>query len=164
MLDLQYLHGIVVIRLRPTPQRLMDHELPDRLGAALAYIGPDRSIVLTGTGDVFAPDFPAEDTLARSAAVRRLTEVRTGLLAHPRAVVAAVNGDADGAGWALAEAADVRVMSGGLVRPSRARSAGYPVTAAVAAGLVEYSSTPARLLDDALTLAGRLEPRAVAAG
>ncbi|MEV4150942.1 enoyl-CoA hydratase-related protein [Amycolatopsis sp. NPDC049691] len=155
MLDLQYLQGIVVVRLRDP----LGRELLDRLGAALAYIGPERSIVLTGTGDVFARDLPVEE----NPPLARLAEVRDELLSHPRTVVAAINGDAVGAGWALAEAAHVRVMAGGVLRPSAARAVRYPVVAALAAGLVEYSSTPARLLDDALMLAGRLQPH-VAAG
>ncbi|NBH06520.1 enoyl-CoA hydratase-related protein [Amycolatopsis sp. SID8362] len=152
MLDLHYRRGVVVVRFRPDP------ELLDRLGAALAYIGSQRSIVLTGTGTVFAPDLATGDGL-------RPAEVLDALRAHPLPVVAAINGDAIGTGWALAEAADVRVMSGGVIQPDAAEAAVcYRVRAALATGLVEYATTPANLLTDAMTLAGRLEPQVVAAG
>ncbi len=164
MLDLHYSRGVVVVRFRPEPQRRLDPELLDRLSAALAYIGSERSIVLTGTGTTFAPDLPAEDGLARAHASARLARVRNVLLAHPLPVVAAINGDAIGAGWALAEAADVRIMSGGVVQPAGAPVARYRVKAAVAARLVEYSCLPASLLADAVLLAGRLEPQVVTTG
>lgn len=151
MLDLHYRRGVVVVRFRPDPGLL------DRLGAALAYIGSRRSIVLTGTGAVFAPDLATGEGAG-------LTEVLDALRAHPLPVVAAINGDAIGTGWALAEAADVRVMSGGVIQPDPAAAVCYRVRAALATGLVEYATTPANLLTDAMTLAGRLEPQIVAAG
>ncbi|NBH02585.1 hypothetical protein [Amycolatopsis sp. SID8362] len=79
MLELQYSRGVVVVRVRPAPSGSLNRELLDRLGAALAYIGPDRAIVLTGTGDVFAPDLPAADGLARTTALSRLREVRSAV-------------------------------------------------------------------------------------
>lgn len=160
MLDLEYSRGVVVVRFHPVPQRSLDHCLLDRLTAALAYISPDNPIVLTGTGPVFAPDLDVEDSLT----LGRLAVVRDAVLAHPRPVVAAINGDAVGAAWTLAEAADVRVMSGGVIQPAATPAVRYPVQAAVAAGLVEHSSTPAALLADALTLAGRLRSRVAVAG
>lgn len=158
MLDLHYLRGVVVLRLQTPPRQPMDVAVLDRLGAALAYVGSDRSIVLTGTGGLFAPDVPAGD-LGKTKVLSRVREVCLALAAHPLPVVAAVNGDAIGAGWDLAEAADVRIMSGGVVQ---VRGVRYGVTAAWAAGLVEHTSAPANLLDHALALTDRLHLRTVA--
>ncbi|GHF93940.1 MULTISPECIES: enoyl-CoA hydratase-related protein [Amycolatopsis] len=160
MLDLQYLRGVVVVRLRALSRHTMDSCLLDRLGAALTYIGSDRSIVLTGIGDVFAPDIAADSDLVKAKVLSRVHEVRRAIAAHPHPVAAAINGDAIGAGWALAEAADVRIMSGGVIAPEH--GVRYGVTAAWAAGLVEHTTAPANLLDHALTLADRLRPRAAA--
>lgn len=162
MLDLQYLRGTVVVRLRTLPRQTMDAVLLDRLSAALTYIGSDRSIVLTGIGDVFAPDLTADDDIVKAKVLSRTHEVRRAIAAHPHPVVAAINGDAICAGWALAEAADVRIMSGGVIAPGPEHNVRYGVTAAWAAGLVEYTTAPANLLDHALALTGRLRPRAAA--
>ncbi|WP_037370752.1 enoyl-CoA hydratase-related protein [Amycolatopsis orientalis] len=138
---LEYRNGTVVVRFRAGET--------DHLAAALAYAGP-RPVVLTGTAREFAPDL---GTGLRSA----LAAVRD----HPAPVVAAVNGDAIGAGYELAEAADLRIMSGGVVHP-----AGWPhalgPAAAVAAGLVDLQCPPARLLSLAVRLAGHALPHAAA--
>ncbi|WP_336159805.1 enoyl-CoA hydratase/isomerase family protein [Amycolatopsis sp. VC5-11] len=142
MLELEYRNRTVVLRLRNGKTGLLDDSFPDTLAAALVYIGP-RPVVLTGTGRWFAPDLGAAqrpDTAL--AAVRR----------HPAPVVAALNGDAIGFGCALAEAADLRIMSAGVVHP-----AGWPqpvdAAAAAQAGLVDLLCSPARLLGLAVRLA-----------
>ncbi len=142
MLELNYRREAIVVRIQaPT----LDVELLDGLAAAIAYIGPERPIILTGVGDVFAPDL---DPLPETR--NRLSEVLGALRRHPLPVVAAINGDTIGAGYALAEAADVRIMAGGVIQPSATR---LDATAAVAAGLVELHCAPARLLGLALRLA-----------
>ncbi|GAB3375792.1 enoyl-CoA hydratase-related protein [Amycolatopsis echigonensis] len=136
---LEYRNGTVVVRFRAGET--------GQLVAALAYAGR-RPVVLTGIGRQFAPDLGAGPALA---AVRE----------HPAPVVAAINGDAIGAGYALAEAADLRIMSGGVVHPS-----GWPqpldAAAAVAAGLVDLHCPPARLLSLAVRLAAYARPDAAA--
>ncbi|UKD57009.1 enoyl-CoA hydratase-related protein [Amycolatopsis sp. FU40] len=138
---LEYRNGTVVVRFLA--------EETGHLAAALAYAGP-LPVVLTGTARQFAPDLGA-GLRSAAAAVRK----------HPAPVVAAVNGDAIGAGYALAEAADLRIMSGGVVHP-----AGWPrpldAAAAAAAGLVDLQCPPARLLSLAVRLAGRARPGAAA--
>ncbi|WP_020659643.1 enoyl-CoA hydratase-related protein [Amycolatopsis benzoatilytica] len=150
---LEYRNGTVVLRLR-TGEAGLDTAALDALVAALAYAGP-RPIVLTGAGRRFAPDLAAG--VERAALTAALAAVRR----HPAPVVAAMNGDAVGAGYALAEAADLRIMSGGVVHPD-----GWPqpveAAAATAAGLVDLQCPPARLLGFAVRLAARILPSAAA--
>ncbi|NKQ56015.1 hypothetical protein HFP15_24350 [Amycolatopsis sp. K13G38] len=148
MLDLSYDDRAIVVRMHPAPALTLG--LLESLLAALAYVGPERAVVLTGTGAVFAPD------LEPTAEARRcLPRVLAALRAHPMPIVAAINGDAVGAGYALARAADARIMSSGVIRfPARA----YPPPAAVAAGLVERRCAPGELIELALSRAAR--PRA----
>lgn len=163
MLDLQHRNEAVVVRIRATPSGVLNAELLDGLAAAITYIGPDRSIVLTGEDGVFAPDLPVHGR-ARAEAVNRLPGVLGALRAHPCPVVAAINGDAIGAGFALAEAADARIMSGGVVETSARRAAHFRPRAAMAAGLVELHCSPGHLLDLALRLAGGSPSQTALAG
>jgi enoyl-CoA hydratase len=157
MLDLHWRGNVVVVRFRAAG--VLDLEVLDGLSAALAYIGPGRPIVLTGTGTVFAPGADPAPGPARAAVLARLPEVLGALRAHPMPVVAAINGDATGAGFSLAEAAGFRIMSGGVVHRGATR---YTAREAVAAGLVELHCSPARLLDLALRQAARPQAPALA--
>ncbi|GAB2960279.1 enoyl-CoA hydratase-related protein [Amycolatopsis acidiphila] len=141
MLDLSYDDRAIVVRMRPAPA--LTAGLLESLLAAIAYVGPERAVVLTGTGAVFAPDL--EPT---AEAQQYLPRALAALRAHPVAIVAAINGDAVGAGYALAQAADTRIISGGVIRFA-ARS--YTPSAAVAAGLAERSCAPEELIELALS-------------
>ncbi|MDQ0381254.1 enoyl-CoA hydratase/isomerase family protein [Amycolatopsis thermophila] len=145
MLDLHYQSGAVVVRIRTAPGAL-SAELLDGLAAALTYIGPGHPVVLTGAHDVFAPDVEPVGVPARAAALERLPLVLDALRAHPLPVVAAVNGDAVGAGYRLAEAADLRIISGGVVHPAPPRGIRYGARAAVAAGLADVHCAPDALI------------------
>ncbi|MFD4250115.1 enoyl-CoA hydratase-related protein [Amycolatopsis thermoflava] len=144
MLDLHYESGAVVVRLRaPRP---LSAELLDGLAAAITYIGPGHPIVLTGVDGVFAADVAP----GGRAALDRLPPVLEALRAHPLPVVAALNGDAIGAGYRLAAAADARIISGGVVQPAPPRGMRYGPLAAVAAGLAEVHCAPEDLIGTAL--------------
>lgn len=159
MLDLHYQPEAIVVRIQQTLSGVLPLELLDRLAAAIAYIGPEHAIVLTGSGDVFAPDLAAEHGQVRTEAADRLSAVLGALRTHPLPVVAAVNGDAIGAGYSLAQAADLRIMSGGVIQPSAQRAVRYRPRAAVTAGLVDHSCAPLDLIDRALWLACQSHPQ-----
>ncbi|WP_329047389.1 enoyl-CoA hydratase-related protein [Amycolatopsis sp. NBC_01488] len=158
MLDLDYRRDAIVVRIRTATPGVLDAAVLDGLAAAITYIGPGRPIILTGDGDVFAPDVDPAPGPARTDAQNRLRNVVSALRSHPLPVVAAINGDAIGAGYALAEAAGVRIMSGGAVEPSSRRARRFPARAAVAAGLVELHCSPGHLIDLALRLAAHQQP------
>ncbi|GHE89084.1 hypothetical protein GCM10017786_21410 [Amycolatopsis deserti] len=149
MLDLHYQSGAVVVRIRTAP-RPLDTELLDGLAAAITYIGPAHPIVLTGAHGVFAPDVAPTGVPARAAVLERLPLVLEALRSHPLPVVAALNGDAIGAGYRLAEAAGVRIISGGVVQPAPPRGVRYGPRAAVAAGLADVHCAPGDLIGAAL--------------
>jgi enoyl-CoA hydratase/carnithine racemase len=155
MLDLQHRQGAVVIHLRTAATTALNFELLDSLAAAIVYIGPDRPIVLTGEGNVFAYDLNLAPGPARPNALERLSGVLGAVHDHPLPVVAAINGDAVGTGYALAEAADLRIMSGGVVQPSSQQATRFHPKTAVAAGLVDLHCSPGHLVDLALRLATR---------
>lgn len=164
MLDLEYTADAIVVRIRAVPGGVLTAGLLDSLAAAVRYVGPDRAIVLTGAGDLFAPDLDPAPGLLRTAAVHRLPLALAALRAHPLPIVAAINGDAVGAAYTLACAADVRIISGGVVQPLPQSTVRYHGPSAVAAGLVERCCAPADLLDVALRQICSLGPRAAMSG
>lgn len=123
MLDIEHRDGIAIIHMRRSTNRL-DTGLLRRLAAAFEFVRNSKAVVLTGHGDTFAVS-PEHDS-----ADDRLVAEQAAMLAvlrHPRPVVAAVNGDALDAGFALAAAADVRVMAKGLI--GMTRPVGFGLTA-----------------------------------
>ncbi|MFI5614287.1 enoyl-CoA hydratase-related protein [Amycolatopsis sp. NPDC051903] len=106
MIDLEHDHGVAVVRMHENPCGALVPEALDRITAALAYLGGSHAVVLTGGEDVFARGFAG-------GATDRLERAVLAIAHHPAPVVAALGGDALGAGYALAAAADLRVMSGG---------------------------------------------------
>ncbi|MFF5988346.1 enoyl-CoA hydratase/isomerase family protein [Prauserella flavalba] len=162
MIDLEYRAGTIVIRTRTGP--VLTSELLEGLSAALTYVGTVHPIVLTGAGGVFAPDLDPVPGPGRTRARAGLRRVLAELRAHPLPVVAAVNGDAVGAGYLLAEAADVRVMSGGFLQPSPRSGVSYCARTAVTVGLVEHRCPAAELIAASLRQIGRLSGDPVMAG
>ncbi|HKS47533.1 MAG TPA: enoyl-CoA hydratase/isomerase family protein [Amycolatopsis sp.] len=154
MLDLEYRESAILVRIRAMPRQVLTAELLDGLTAAIAYIGPDRPIILTGAGSVFAPDLDPAPGPIRAAASNRLSRVLNRIRSHRLPVVAAINGDAIGAGYKLAEAADIRIMSGGVIQPFSRSGMRYRAPAAVAAGLVEHRCEPAELVSLAMREVG----------
>ncbi|HVW39966.1 MAG TPA: enoyl-CoA hydratase/isomerase family protein [Amycolatopsis sp.] len=162
MLDLEYRATAIVVRMRTAPNAALTAELLDSVAEAIAYIGPHRAIVLTGTGGIFAPDLDAADGPGRAAARARLPRVLSALRTHRLPVVAAVNGDATGAGYALADAADLRVMSAGTIQPSSWTGRRYSAPDALAVGLIDQRCAPAELIAQALRHVAAPRPDAVA--
>ncbi|HET6499673.1 MAG TPA: enoyl-CoA hydratase/isomerase family protein [Amycolatopsis sp.] len=156
MLHLEYRTTAILVRIPAAPRRVLTAELLDNLTAAIAYIGPAQPIVLTGTGSVFLPDLDPVDGPARAAASVRLPRVLSALRTHPLPVIAAINGDAVGAGYILAEAADIRVMSAGAIQPSSPTAGRYHVPEALDAGLIEHRCEPENLIEFALKQADGL--------
>lgn len=192
MLDIESRNGIAIVHMRQEGANRLDDALLRRLRAAFEFVRRSRAVVLTGHGSTFAVGADPDPVRAGDTrrAEERLVAERAAILAvsrHPRPVVAAVNGDALDAGFALAAAADIRIMAKGVIgvtRPvmdhpaltaesceiiSRATGpyaesmlvAGETLTAdeAAAMGLVEQACTAVRLLDDALALASELSER-----
>ncbi|MGW1676859.1 enoyl-CoA hydratase/isomerase family protein [Saccharopolyspora sp. NPDC002376] len=164
MLDLEYKAGAIVVAICGVPWGVLTAELLDSLQAAIAYIGPEHAIVLTGIGGVFAPDLASGPGPVRAEALNLVPRTLEVFRAHPRPVVAAVNGDAVGAGYELACAADFRIMSAGVVQPSSRSAVCYQPAAAVAAGLVDRCCDSAELIDMALRQVSRIDTRAAVAG
>ncbi|MGH3449743.1 MAG: enoyl-CoA hydratase-related protein [Haloechinothrix sp.] len=182
MLDLESRDGIAIVHMR---QGLLSTALLQRLAAALEFIRGPRAVVLTGYRSTFAIDaeteeqngYRADDLLvAQQAALR-------AMIRHPRPIVAAINGDALDTGFALAAAADTRLMARGLIGTTRPLAGTGPratvvetishafgrdaqsmlagghtigPAAAEAIGLVERATTPACLLDEAVDRARML--------
>ncbi|WP_235875768.1 enoyl-CoA hydratase-related protein [Saccharopolyspora terrae] len=149
MLDLEHRDVAVLVRIRPADRRVLTAELLDSLTEALAYIGPDRAVVLTGARGVFAPDLDPVEGPSRDAARLALPAALSALRAHPLPVVAALNGDAVGAGYALAAAADVRIMSTGTVQPASGFGP-HRTPESFALGSVDFRCTAAELISLAL--------------
>ncbi|MGW4485290.1 enoyl-CoA hydratase-related protein [Amycolatopsis sp. NPDC004368] len=178
MIDLEHDHGVAVVRIHEHPDfemhcGTMVPETLDRITAALAYIGGSHAVVLTGGDDVFARGFAG-------GAADRLERAVLAIAQHPSPVVAALGGDALGAGYALAAAADSRVMSAGrlglgagarvtpAVTEVLRRHAGpvwrtvftgertFSPESALVAGLVETCCAPTDLLTVAVRRAARL--------
>ena len=104
MIDLEHAHGVAVIRMHENRCGALDPSTLDRVVAALRYVGDAYAVVLTGWEDVFSRGWAGGDPELLERAVLAVAH-------HPTPVVAAVGGDALGAGYALAAAADARVMS-----------------------------------------------------
>lgn len=145
MLDIENRDGVAILHLRRLGANRLTVELLQRITAALRFVQRSDGVVLTGYRSTFAIDAlvrPSDDLLvARHAAVQA---IRT----HPRPVVAAVNGDALGAGYDVAAAADLRLMTRGLIGTTRATA--LTVAEAAAIGMVHRPSTPGALLDEAI--------------
>jgi enoyl-CoA hydratase len=125
--------GVTIVRIDNPPVNAFDFALVE--DAVATVRGIDGPIVLTGAGKCFSAgvdlrailDGPLEYT------DRFLAAVSAAFLAvfdHPAPVVAAVNGHAIAGGCVLAMAADVRLMSAGLIGLSEvAVGVPFPVAA-----------------------------------
>jgi enoyl-CoA hydratase len=136
--------GVTIVRIDNPPVNAFDFALVE--DAVATVRGIDGPIVLTGVGNCFSAgvdlrailDGPPEYT------DRFLAGVSAAFLAvfdHPAPVVAAVNGHAIAGGCVLAMAADVRLMSAGLVGLSEV-AVGVPFPVA-ALEICRYAMGPA---------------------
>ena len=132
-MDVQVADGVTTVRIDNPPVNAFSLGLVEEAIATIGSIaGP---IVLTGAGACFSAgvdlrailDGPPEYTDTFLAAV---SEAFLTVFDHPAPVVAAVNGHAIAGGCVLAMAADVRLMSSGLIGLSEvAVGVPFPVAA-----------------------------------
>jgi enoyl-CoA hydratase len=132
-MDVESADGVTTVRIDHPPVNAFDLGLVDDAVATIRGIqGP---IVLTGAGACFSAgiDLRAIIDEAPDYTDRFLAAVSAAFLAvfdHPAPVVAAINGHAIAGGCVLAMAADVRLMSSGLIGLSEvAVGVPFPVAA-----------------------------------
>jgi 2-(1,2-epoxy-1,2-dihydrophenyl)acetyl-CoA isomerase len=113
--------GVATLTLDRPPRNAMDGQLANELATALEDASDDdavRAVVLTGAGKAFCAggdlkvlaDELAEPEAAR-AFMRACHRCILAIAEMEKPVVAAVNGDAAGAGWSLALACDLIVAA-----------------------------------------------------
>ena len=132
-MDVELADGVTTVRIDNPPVNAFDLGLVDDAVATIRSIeGP---IVLTGAGACFSAGVDLRAILDGGANYtdRFLAAVSAAFLAvfdHPAPVVAAINGHAIAGGCVLAMAADVRLMSTGLIGLSEvAVGVPFPVAA-----------------------------------
>jgi enoyl-CoA hydratase/carnithine racemase len=99
----------------------LNEEVVDELAVCFSRLARDpdvRSIVLTGSGKFFSfgfdiPAFLDHSREAFLAYLRKFASLYRDLFAHPKPVVAALNGHAVAGGCMLALACDARIMAAG---------------------------------------------------
>jgi enoyl-CoA hydratase len=132
-MDVQTVDGVTTVRIDHPPVNAFDFALVEDAVATVRDIhGP---IVLTGAGTCFSAGVDLRAVLDGGPDYidRFLATVSAAFLAvfdHPAPVVAAVNGHAIAGGCVLAMAADIRLMSSGLIGLSEvAVGVPFPVAA-----------------------------------
>jgi enoyl-CoA hydratase len=132
-MDVELADGVTIVRIDHPPVNAFDQRLVDDAVATVRGIqGP---IVLTGAGKCFSAgvDLRAVIEGPPEPTDRFLAAVSAAFLAvfdHPAPVVAAINGHAIAGGCVIAMAADVRLMSTGLIGLSEvAVGVPFPVAA-----------------------------------
>lgn len=132
-MDVEHIDGVAVVRIDHPPVNAFDQDLVD--DAVATVRGIEGPIVLTGAGKCFSAgvdlraviEGPPEYTDRFLAAV---SDAFLAVFDHPAPVVAAINGHAIAGGCVLAMAADVRLMSAGLIGLSEvAVGVPFPVAA-----------------------------------
>ena len=107
---------VTVLRLAHGKANALDTTLCRDLVAALTELSAAPAIVLTGTAGIFSAGVDLHQIAAGGAAyveefLPALSDAFITLFAHPRPVVAAVNGHAIAGGMVLAAACDHRIMN-----------------------------------------------------
>jgi enoyl-CoA hydratase/carnithine racemase len=133
VINTEVVDGVTTVQIDHPPVNAFDFGLVEDAAATVKSI--DGSIVLTGAGSCFSagvdlraildggPDYTDRFLAAVSAAFLAVFD-------HPAPVVAAINGHAIAGGCVLAMAADVRLMSTGLIGLSEvAVGVPFPVAA-----------------------------------
>jgi enoyl-CoA hydratase/carnithine racemase len=111
--------GIAELRLERGKVNALNEPLVDELSCCLSDLASDsqvRGILLTGSGKFFSfgfdiPEFMGASKEAFARYLEKFTALYRDLFAHPKPVVAAINGHAVAGGCMLATACDVRVMA-----------------------------------------------------
>jgi len=110
--------GIAEVRLERGKVNALNEEVVDELSRCFRDLASDsrvRGILLTGSGRFFSfgfdiPEFMGASREAFAGYLEKFTALYRDLFAHPRPVVAAINGHAVAGGCMLATACDARVM------------------------------------------------------
>jgi enoyl-CoA hydratase len=132
-MDVQTVDGVTTVRIDHPPVNAFDFALVEDALATVRDI--DGPIVLTGAGKCFSAGVDLRAVLDGGPDYidRFLAAVSAAFLAvfdHPAPVVAAVNGHAIAGGCVVAMAADIRLMSSGLIGLSEvAVGVPFPVAA-----------------------------------
>ncbi|MFL6086463.1 MAG: enoyl-CoA hydratase/isomerase family protein [Mycobacterium sp.] len=132
-MDVEVVDGVTTVRIDHPPVNAFDLGLVD--DAVATVRGVQGPIVLTGAGTCFSAGVDLRAIIDGGADYtdRFLAAVSAAFLAvfdHPAPVVAAINGHAIAGGCVLAMAADVRLMSSGLIGLSEvAVGVPFPVAA-----------------------------------
>ena len=111
--------GIAEVRLERGKVNALNEQVVDELSHCLGNLANDsrvRGILLTGSGKFFSFGFDIPEFMGASKEVfagylEKFTTLYRDLFAHPRPVVAAINGHAVAGGCMLAIACDARVMA-----------------------------------------------------
>jgi enoyl-CoA hydratase/carnithine racemase len=196
MLSSESRDGVCTITLeRPEKRNALSLELRMTLAEVLNEAGADADVtatVVTGAGSAFCAGFDMSQFGGDEANRRAIAETTeaffSALVEHPKPLIAAVNGPAMGAGFALALLSDIRLASEtatfGFPQVLRGIPPSYAAARAVlppalatelcitgrlldadeakAVGLVSEIVTAASLVDRAQTLARELAPPAIA--
>jgi enoyl-CoA hydratase len=113
--------GVALLRLADGKANAMSLEFCEALTARFREAGPAAAVVLTGNGNIFSAGVDLKRLLDGGAPYIReflpaLCTMFATVFAHPKPVVAAVNGHAVAGGCVLACAADKRLMAGATGR------------------------------------------------
>ena len=142
-MDVEHTDGVAVVRIDHPPVNAFDQDLVD--DAVATVRGIEGPIVLTGAGKCFSAGVDLRAVIeGRPEYTDRFlaaaSDAFCAVFDHPAPVVAAINGHAIAGGCVLAMAADVRLMSGGLIGLSEV-AVGVPVPVA-ALEICRYAMGP----------------------
>ena len=116
--------GLAEVRLERGKVNALDDRVVDELSVTFRELADDprvRAAILTGTGKFFSfgfdiPKFLGYSKDAFAEYLGRFTGLYRELYAHPKPVVAALNGHAVAGGCMLATACDARIMAAGKAK------------------------------------------------